>query len=84
MRIGLALNCTIQACSFHRKNYFYPDMPKAYQISQYDVPLNVDGWLDLAGRHAHRHRAAPTSRRTPASRPTSAAPAAGSTAATPR
>jgi aspartyl-tRNA(Asn)/glutamyl-tRNA(Gln) amidotransferase subunit B len=47
MRIGLALNCTIQPCLFHRKNYFYPDMPKAYQISQYDVPLNVDGWLDL-------------------------------------
>ncbi len=47
MRIGLALDCTIQACSFHRKNYFYPDMPKAYQISQYDVPLNVDGHLDL-------------------------------------
>ena len=47
MRIGLALNCTVQPCIFHRKNYFYPDMPKAYQISQYDVPLNVDGWLDL-------------------------------------
>jgi aspartyl-tRNA(Asn)/glutamyl-tRNA(Gln) amidotransferase subunit B len=47
MRIGLALNCRIQPCLFHRKNYFYPDMPKAYQISQYDVPLNVDGWLDL-------------------------------------
>ncbi len=47
MRIGLALNCTIQPCAFHRKNYFYPDMPKAYQISQYDQPLNVDGHLEL-------------------------------------
>ncbi len=47
MRIGLALNCRVQACAFHRKNYFYPDMPKAYQISQYDLPLNVDGHLDL-------------------------------------
>ncbi|MEY4224713.1 MAG: aspartyl/glutamyl-tRNA(Asn/Gln) amidotransferase subunit [Actinomycetota bacterium] len=49
MRIGLALNCSVQSCTFHRKNYFYPDMPKAYQISQYDVPLNVDGWLELPG-----------------------------------
>ncbi len=47
MRIGAALNCTIQPCTFHRKNYFYPDMPKAYQISQYDQPLNIDGFLDL-------------------------------------
>ncbi len=47
MRIGLALNCTVRPCAFHRKNYFYPDMPKAYQISQYDQPLNVDGWLEL-------------------------------------
>jgi aspartyl-tRNA(Asn)/glutamyl-tRNA(Gln) amidotransferase subunit B len=47
IRIGLALNCTVQPCTFHRKNYFYPDMPKAYQISQYDHPLNVDGFLDL-------------------------------------
>ncbi|MEO5901661.1 MAG: Asp-tRNA(Asn)/Glu-tRNA(Gln) amidotransferase subunit GatB [Ilumatobacteraceae bacterium] len=47
MRIGLALNCTIQPCTFHRKNYFYPDMPKAYQISQYDQPLNIDGFLPL-------------------------------------
>ena len=47
MRIGLALNCTIQPCAFHRKNYFYPDMPKAYQISQYDQPLNIDGHLQL-------------------------------------
>ena len=47
MRIGIALNCRIQPCIFHRKNYFYPDMPKAYQISQYDIPLNADGHLDL-------------------------------------
>ncbi len=47
MKIGVALNCTVQPCTFARKNYFYPDMPKAYQISQYEDPLNVDGWLDL-------------------------------------
>ena len=47
MRVGAALNCTIQACTFHRKNYFYPDMPKAYQVTQYDQPLNIDGFLDL-------------------------------------
>ena len=49
MRIGLALNCTVQPSTFHRKNYFYPDMPKAYQISQYDQPINIDGWLELPG-----------------------------------
>ncbi len=49
MRIGLSLNCTVQPSTFHRKNYFYPDMPKAYQISQYDQPINVDGWLELPG-----------------------------------
>ncbi len=47
MRIGLALNCRVQPCTFHRKNYFYPDLSKAYQISQYDEPLNVDGFLML-------------------------------------
>ena len=47
MRVGLALNCTVQPSIFHRKNYFYPDLPKAYQISQYDQPLNIDGWLEL-------------------------------------
>jgi aspartyl-tRNA(Asn)/glutamyl-tRNA(Gln) amidotransferase subunit B len=47
MRIGAALHCTIQSSLFHRKNYFYPDMPKDYQVSQYDVPINADGWLDL-------------------------------------
>ena len=48
MRIGLALICTVQSCTFARKNYFYPDMPKAYQISQYDRPLNIDGHLEIA------------------------------------
>jgi aspartyl-tRNA(Asn)/glutamyl-tRNA(Gln) amidotransferase subunit B len=47
IRIGTALNCRVQPSIFHRKNYFYPDMPKDYQISQYDVPINVDGWLPL-------------------------------------
>jgi aspartyl-tRNA(Asn)/glutamyl-tRNA(Gln) amidotransferase subunit B len=49
MRIGTALHCRVQPSIFHRKNYFYPDMPKDYQISQYDIPLNVDGWLELPG-----------------------------------
>jgi len=49
IRIGLALNCTIATwCRFARKNYFYPDMPKDFQISQYDEPLCTDGWLDVA------------------------------------
>ena len=47
MRIGAALHCDIRRSIFHRKNYFYPDMPKDYQISQYDEPINVDGWLEL-------------------------------------
>jgi aspartyl-tRNA(Asn)/glutamyl-tRNA(Gln) amidotransferase subunit B len=48
IRIGLALNCSIASwCRFARKNYFYPDMPKNFQISQYDEPLCTDGWLDI-------------------------------------
>ena len=48
IKIGLALNCTIaEQARFARKNYFYPDMPKDYQISQYDEPLCTDGWLDI-------------------------------------
>jgi aspartyl-tRNA(Asn)/glutamyl-tRNA(Gln) amidotransferase subunit B len=48
MIASLALNCKITPLSrFHRKNYFYPDLPKAYQISQYDEPLSVQGYIDL-------------------------------------
>jgi aspartyl-tRNA(Asn)/glutamyl-tRNA(Gln) amidotransferase subunit B len=50
LRIALALNCRIAEQSlFHRKNYFYPDMPKNYQISQYDLPLGVQGWVEISG-----------------------------------
>ncbi len=47
IRVGLALNCTVQRSVFARKNYFYPDQPKNYQISQYELPINADGWLEL-------------------------------------
>jgi len=48
IKIGLALNCSIASwCRFARKNYFYPDMPKDFQISQYDEPLCTDGYLDV-------------------------------------
>jgi aspartyl-tRNA(Asn)/glutamyl-tRNA(Gln) amidotransferase subunit B len=49
MRLGRALHCTVEPSVFARKNYFYPDMPKDYQVSQYDLPINVDGHLDLPG-----------------------------------
>jgi len=48
IKIGLALHCSIASwCRFARKNYFYPDMPKNFQISQYDEPLCSDGYLDV-------------------------------------
>ncbi|WP_025729982.1 Asp-tRNA(Asn)/Glu-tRNA(Gln) amidotransferase subunit GatB [Atopobacter phocae] len=48
MRAALALNCKIhQSTSFDRKNYFYPDNPKAYQISQLDYPIGYDGYIDI-------------------------------------
>ncbi len=48
VKIGHALNCTISNYSkMDRKNYYYPDLPKAYQISQYDKPLNYDGHLEI-------------------------------------
>jgi len=47
VRVGLALSCTVQRSVFARKNYFYPDLPKDYQISQFDLPICAEGSLEL-------------------------------------
>mgnify|MGYP002176326651 CR=1 FL=1 len=59
IRLGLAVNATVNGHSvFARKNYFYPDMPKDFQISQFDLPINGEGWLELAdGRRIGIERA---------------------------
>ena len=58
IRVGLSLHCRVQRSVFARKNYFYPDMPKDFQISQYDLPINEEGWMELAdGRRVGIERA---------------------------
>ncbi len=48
MKAAMALNCEIATeTKFDRKNYFYPDNPKAYQISQFDKPIGENGWIEI-------------------------------------
>jgi len=54
VKIGLALGCQVaERIKFDRKNYFYPDLPKAYQISQFDMPVNAKGWLEIECKAPH-------------------------------
>ncbi len=84
IRIGLALNCSIaQTCRFARKNYFYPDVPKNFQTSQYDEPIAYDATSTSSSRTgpcSASRSSARTWRRTPARTRTSAARPVASTA----
>jgi aspartyl-tRNA(Asn)/glutamyl-tRNA(Gln) amidotransferase subunit B len=57
VKVGMALNCEIaRFTKWDRKQYYYPDLPKAYQISQYDLPLCADGFLDIANANGEHRR----------------------------
>lgn len=57
LRMGLALNCTIARRSvFARKNYFYPDLPKGYQISQYEAPISTSGYIEIEAEDGGKKR----------------------------
>ncbi len=57
IRVALGLSCGVQPrIVFHRKNYFYPDLPKAYQISQYDLPLGSNGFVQVGGQKVRVNR----------------------------
>ena len=57
VKAGLAFNCTIEKNSKHdRKNYFYPDLPKAYQITQFNYPICTDGFVDIGTKKIRINR----------------------------
>ena len=63
----MALNCEIaRFTKWDRKNYYYPDLPKGYQISQFDLPLSRNGWLEIEAQGEIGHRQWPIWKRTPA------------------